>query len=378
MIIEAHRTPPPSAPAQPQATGPVVALLGPAVSDSVLTARLSQAGAVAVPLTTPTTAEDRAAVVIAALACDLAVLDLPASLGLDSQTPLLWERLGSAGLPRVVVVSGLDAATADFDDLAAIAQRVLGEDSIPVRLPVFDDDGHTPVASLDLARATLNTADGAVPAEDAHLEVAAGDLSALLSVVAATVPDDAAADDYMRLLGRYAEASAPRAPESDGTTMLGMPAPGRTGGLPSRLPRDVASAVAEGTLVPIVADTAEGAWVDELGAWAADAGTPADRLVRRDADGTPADGWAAVVLALSGGQAMVRPVYGTPGAGYALITAVGSDVEGAAVPHRAWPTELNPADGTDEQPGISWWTSAVRMSVGDTVASGHAWLVPAE
>ena len=325
---------------------------------------------------------------IAALACDLAVVELPAPVGLDAQTPHVWELLGVAGLPRAVVVSRLGAATADFDDIAAIAQRMLGEECVAVRLPVFDDDD-SPAASLDLTRGVLDTVQGQVAAEGAHLTVAAGDLSALLSVMAAAVPDDVAAGRYIELLAKYSD--QPQLQQSDtGTSiLLGMPSlPDAPAGLPSQLASDVAAVVSEGLLVPIVADSPEGAWVHDLAAWTAGGGAPEDRLVRRDADGQPTDGWAGVVLAVVDETALIRPVYGAPAAGYALITAVGSDADGTPVPHRAWPTELalladgpapdGPAPDGPATDSPQWWATTVRMSVGDTVASGHVWLVPAE
>lgn len=346
---------------------------------SVITDRLRESGVTPIVLPNPQTPEAQAATLIAALSCDLVVVELPAAMGLDAQTPRVWELLGLAGIPRVIVVAGLGAETADFDDIAAIAQRVLGEDAVPVRLPVLDDD-EQPVASFDLCRGVIDTQAGQVPAETGHLTVAAADLSALLSVVAATVLDDSAAATYVELLAHIAARDEPPNPPGSGTTMhLGMPTFGPAQSrLPERLAKDVADAVGEGLLTPIVAHTAEEAWLHDLRDWSQSGATPSDRLVRRDAEGEPADGWAAVVLAIDGETALIRPVFGQVVAGFALITAVGSDEAGSPVPHRAWPTELTPVGDAPQgqDTDARWWATTVRMSVGDTVASGHVWLVP--
>lgn len=385
MIIETEMTPPTPA-AEPPAAGPTVAVLGPSPGNSTLPGHLATQGITSVPLPPASSPESRAAAVVAALACDLVALELPAGVGIDAGTPQVWQWLASAGMPRMVVVTGLGDGSADFDDLVAIAQRVLGEDCVPVRLPVFDDD-ERPAASLDLSRGLLDTLQGQMQAETGHLTVAAGDLSALLSALSTTVPDDATATEYLSRLHGLDE-QLPGEPPVGGAVHLGMPQVGHGGSaLPKRMPGDVADAVHEGLLAPIVAATGEGAWVRDAAKWGQSTTTPADRLVRRDVHGEPTGGWAGVVLASAGDSALIRPVYGEPEPGYALITAVGSDRAGAPVPHRAWPTELGPwgeagqrhatePPGAPRRPG--WWSTTVRMAAGDTVAQAHVWLIPAE
>lgn len=392
MCIETSLIKPSGNDERPSPHAPIVGLLGPAVHTSDLIDRLREAGATVVPVSVGQAGDEEVAAVVALLACDLVVAEIPAALGLDANTPRLWERLSYHGIPRVIVLSGLQEGLADYDDLAAIAQRVLGEDATPVRLPVFDDDDR-PVASLDLSRAVLDTPQGTIPAESGHLSVAAGDLSALLSVVAATVADDTAAEQYVKMIEQMGGDDPDQAGEAidlassdvsvgGGSINLGMP--GRRPdepGVPQRLGEDVADAVREGLLSPIVADTPEGAWLQDLHAWSAQGPQPADRLVRRDAEGDPADGWAGVVLTVNGDSALIRPVFGEVEEGYALITSAGSDEAGRPVPHRAWPTSLETDDSGAQDRGDGRprkWTTTVRMSVGDTVSGAHVWLLPAE
>src|SRR6266568_600594 len=60
-------------------------------------------------------------------AADAALFVVSATDGVDGSTQLLWEECAAVGLPRAVVVTRLDAARADFDDLTLICQRVFGE-----------------------------------------------------------------------------------------------------------------------------------------------------------------------------------------------------------------------------------------------------------
>ena len=55
----------------------------------------------------------------------------------------MWEAWSEDFRPRLIVVSDLDSADEDFEDLAAQVQEMVGEDSaVVVRyLPLHDDDG---------------------------------------------------------------------------------------------------------------------------------------------------------------------------------------------------------------------------------------------
>lgn len=307
---------------------------------------------------------DAASSITVALACDIAVIDLSAEVGIDALTPTIWRWLEAAGMPRVVAVTGLGLATPDFDDLAAIAQRVLGEECLPVYLPVLDD-GEVPVASLDLTRSVLTTTTDQRTAEVGHLSVTQGDLSALLSVLSATVDDETAAAQYLRELNSLGEVVGP--------SLIPTPETDRAG--------DLAAVVAEGLVAPVVAHTPDAAWVRDLPTWISPA-LPSERLVRRDEEAAPTQGWAAVVLTADDGLALTRSVFDSPMPGPAMITAVGTDAQGRPVPLRAWPTSLDAATPdvfaeSDSPADLTLWSSAVTTQVGDTLAEGHIWLLPA-
>jgi elongation factor G len=78
-------------------------------------------------------------------AADAALFVVSAAGGVDAVTAQLWEECDAVGMPRAVVVTQLDRPRADFDEAVAVCQRVLGEPSgdivVPLHLPVHDDDG---------------------------------------------------------------------------------------------------------------------------------------------------------------------------------------------------------------------------------------------
>ncbi|KZM73818.1 elongation factor G-like protein EF-G2 [Nocardia terpenica] len=75
--------------------------------------------------------------------------------GVGGQTLALWEECAAVGMPRALVITHLDAARADFDEMARTCREILGggasESMLPLHLPVYGPkggDGHRPVAGL--------------------------------------------------------------------------------------------------------------------------------------------------------------------------------------------------------------------------------------
>ena len=73
-------------------------------------------------------------------AADAALFVVSAADGVDGSTQLLWDECAAVGLPRAVVVTKLDAARADFDEMVLICQRVFGDGVAPLYLPLLDDE----------------------------------------------------------------------------------------------------------------------------------------------------------------------------------------------------------------------------------------------
>ncbi|WP_433193552.1 elongation factor G-like protein EF-G2 [Nocardia sp. CA-107356] len=75
--------------------------------------------------------------------------------GVSGATRALWEECAAVGMPRAIVITHLDTARADFDEMTETCQVVLGggssENILPLHLPVYgpkSPDGHRPVTGL--------------------------------------------------------------------------------------------------------------------------------------------------------------------------------------------------------------------------------------
>ncbi len=91
-------------------------------------------------------------------AADAALFVLSAAAGVEGvsgPTLALWEECASVGMPRAIVLTHLDTARADFDDMTETCREILGggrsESMLPLHLPVYGPkgaDGHRPVTGL--------------------------------------------------------------------------------------------------------------------------------------------------------------------------------------------------------------------------------------
>ncbi|RCG27697.1 elongation factor G-like protein EF-G2 [Streptomyces diacarni] len=88
-------------------------------------------------------------------AADAALFVVSAADGVQGSARLAWEECAAVGMPRALVVTHLDAARADFDEMVTVCQDVLGGDDpdavIPLYLPVLGDrqaDGSAPLTGL--------------------------------------------------------------------------------------------------------------------------------------------------------------------------------------------------------------------------------------
>ncbi|MBF6330249.1 elongation factor G-like protein EF-G2 [Nocardia transvalensis] len=91
-------------------------------------------------------------------AADAALFVISAAAGAEGvggQTLALWEECAAVGMPRALVITHLDAARADFDEMAETCRDFLGggaaESMLPLHLPVYGPkaaDGHRPVTGL--------------------------------------------------------------------------------------------------------------------------------------------------------------------------------------------------------------------------------------
>ncbi|WP_314173359.1 elongation factor G-like protein EF-G2 [Streptomyces winkii] len=88
-------------------------------------------------------------------AADAALFVVSAADGVDGATRLVWDECAAVGMPRAIVVTHLDTARTDFEDMVSVCQSAFGGDDpdavIPLYLPLHGEqgaDGHAPVEGL--------------------------------------------------------------------------------------------------------------------------------------------------------------------------------------------------------------------------------------
>ncbi|MEU2421759.1 elongation factor G-like protein EF-G2 [Streptomyces sp. NPDC007851] len=88
-------------------------------------------------------------------AADAALFVVSASDGVDGSTRMVWEECAAVGMPRAIVVTHLEAARADFEEMTRVCAEALGGDDpdavLPLYLPLHGPqgpDGHAPVTGL--------------------------------------------------------------------------------------------------------------------------------------------------------------------------------------------------------------------------------------
>ncbi|WP_338899291.1 elongation factor G-like protein EF-G2 [Streptomyces sp. TG1A-60] len=88
-------------------------------------------------------------------AADAALFVVSASDGVDGSTRMVWEECAAVGMPRAIVITHLEAARADFEEMTRICAETFGGDDpdavLPLYLPLHGPqgpDGHAPVTGL--------------------------------------------------------------------------------------------------------------------------------------------------------------------------------------------------------------------------------------
>ncbi|MEU7039692.1 elongation factor G-like protein EF-G2 [Streptomyces varsoviensis] len=88
-------------------------------------------------------------------AADAALFVVSAADGVDGATRMVWDECAAVNMPRALVVTHLEAARADFEEMTEVCRRTLGGDSpdsvLPLYLPLHGPegpDGHASVTGL--------------------------------------------------------------------------------------------------------------------------------------------------------------------------------------------------------------------------------------
>ncbi|MFI8086969.1 elongation factor G-like protein EF-G2 [Streptomyces sp. NPDC086080] len=88
-------------------------------------------------------------------AADAALFVVSASDGVDGSTRMVWDECAAVGMPRAIVVTHLEAARADFEEMTRVCAEAFGGDDPDAVLPLYlplrgpeAPDGHAPVHGL--------------------------------------------------------------------------------------------------------------------------------------------------------------------------------------------------------------------------------------
>ncbi|WP_443089330.1 elongation factor G-like protein EF-G2 [Yinghuangia sp. ASG 101] len=137
-------------------------------------------------------------------AADAALFVVSAADGVDGSTRMLWDECAAVGMPRAIVVTKLDSARADFDEVTAVCQEAFGDgDSdrvLPLYLPLHDGDGSVAGLLGLLTQRVFDYSSGARVVRDPeaeHLPLIQEARNRLIEAVIAESEDETLMDRYL-------------------------------------------------------------------------------------------------------------------------------------------------------------------------------------
>ena len=86
---------------------------------------------------------------------DLAVITIHAVNGVEVGTEIMWNQATKLGIPKMLVINGLDKEHTRFDEILAQARRRFGNNVFPMQLPVNAGPGYN--QNIDVLRTELIT-----------------------------------------------------------------------------------------------------------------------------------------------------------------------------------------------------------------------------
>jgi elongation factor G len=157
----------------------------------------------------------------AALAvCDLAVVVVSATDGVQAQTEDAWRAAAALGLPRLIVVNKLDRERASFDRTLAGIRSTFGAGVAPVELPIGTEASFRGVIDLLDDRATLYTTAGGPPVAGTEGPIPDDLVTSEHEIHEQLVEGIVVGDDG--LMARYLEGEAIPRDELEGTLAAGV------------------------------------------------------------------------------------------------------------------------------------------------------------
>lgn len=142
-------------------------------------------------------------------AADAALFVVSAADGIDGATRMVWEECEAVGMPRAIVVTHVEAARADYSEMAAVCGEAFGAEDpdavVPLYLPLHGaagPDGHAPVTGLIglLSRRVYDYSSGERAERDpdpAELALIDGARSRLIEGIIAESEDEGLMDRYL-------------------------------------------------------------------------------------------------------------------------------------------------------------------------------------
>lgn len=127
----------------------------------------------------------------AGMGVDAVIVAASARDGINDELAATWEGLAENYIPRILVWTFSDVGRADDDDMRAIAERVLGEPTTAVALPLADDSDDF-AGVLDLRDWQISDAAGVREADAEHRDAAASLRDELIDAVLTIVDDESA------------------------------------------------------------------------------------------------------------------------------------------------------------------------------------------
>ena len=86
---------------------------------------------------------------------DLAVIAIHAVNGVEVGTETMWNQATKLGIPKMLVINGLDREHTRFDEILAQAKQRFGNNVFPMQLPVNAGPGYN--QNIDVLRTELIT-----------------------------------------------------------------------------------------------------------------------------------------------------------------------------------------------------------------------------
>lgn len=128
-------------------------------------------------------------------AADAVVFVVAAGSGIDEATRMLWRECDAVGVPRLVAVTQLELARADFDSVVEQCGRVFGT-AVPLSVPVVEGQELTGI--VELLDETMCEADGtARPLTEEERAGVEDRRAALVEAVIETSEDETLLDRYL-------------------------------------------------------------------------------------------------------------------------------------------------------------------------------------